>query len=827
MPFISAAGGGGTSIPRERVFVNNADRDAWTTLNSAILEAGQDQCVVLDPLNDSQFYVWTGSEWSEIDHVYQGIEGQKGDDGESVVSAAFAGNDIVFTLSDSSTIALPNAVLELQGDSVASAAFVDSDMVFYDDEANEIGRVVDAVNTLTGARGQSFFVEFSRTQSGPWSALFDGDPVNGSFYWRFSYDNKATWTDPQPCRQLTTVNIENPITINMGNLQLSSAGDSIALYNEERGYSAYPIGTTIYDDGTFLRSQDLVPTGPQVDDFLLGGNPDGSIVDCDYDYISVDSAWLMCVKVLPMETYTGKINVDVYSNAGSLISREVQSISVTAGQGTYLELKVDPKQVAIGGRTYRTIVAKVDDGLLPLKVQGNDGTAQNPVGPHRLVTYIPLAYRQNIAQGDSQEIIDEINGAPVDQLINADKVGGLFDAIQNAAGTPRGNIDFSGDLTQFSPANKGDYWTVNINTDSEILGDITFRNGDRLTAIQNITTAPATLNSAAWQVDPNTVPQASPTVTGGVKVSTSSAVSINSSTGAIDVKDATTTQKGVAVANAVGGFPVIESSGKISDQWLPADTGTITTETSTEAGLTSSFAQSEKAYLVYVNTTKEQWFLPSNTDPTDINNWTNRGTAQESVISFNSRKGDVTPQASDYDADMIDETVDRVFMTPAQSTKLDLYNETARYAEFDTGITYEKGDRVKNSAGYIIEANKQTPANAVPIAGDWDIVSYDYNVITADAEVGKGKAHMSYVVPSSTGAVTLTLDTAFPNSAHSYDVYINGNRNEGTKVTVALSAGVTAGGETNADGYEIKAPFKLEVRCDATQVNVTPIYIGG
>ena len=95
-------------------------------------------------------------------------------------------------MSDGSNVLLEGAVTELQGASVASAAFDASDMVFYDEDSNEIGRVADAVNTLTGARGQSFFVEFSRTVAGPWSALFDEDPINGSFYWRFSYDNQNT-----------------------------------------------------------------------------------------------------------------------------------------------------------------------------------------------------------------------------------------------------------------------------------------------------------------------------------------------------------------------------------------------------------------------------------------------------------------------------------------------------------------------------------------------------------------------------------------------------------------------------------------------------------
>ncbi len=819
-----SGGGGGGSVPDERVFADLDARQAWTATNASSLEPA-DECIVLDDIDGVSFYAWTGFGWNSVDKIYQGLKGSKGDDGASMVSVAFSGDDILVGLSDGSTIPLEGGKSELTGDSVASVAFDGLDMVFYDENNVEIDRILDAANTLRGARGQSFFVRFARTSAGPWSDVFDSDPVSGSFFWQFSYDNKNTWTEPQPCRQLTTVNIENPITLDLGNVKLGSSGDSFAIYNADRRISGYPVMSGIYDDGTTVRAQELVPDGPKVLNAVFGGAPSGVAVDCDYTYNNPFSAAVLATRVLPMETYSGKINVDVYSNSGELISRHVQTVNVTVGQPAYLSMVDGPKQVAEASRTYRMLVTKTADNQ-PLQVQGSDNTGPNPGGPHRAVDYQPLAYRQSLAVGDYELIFDELNNAPEGPGLNAEKVKGIEAFIENKIGTDRGNIDFSGDLSQFSPANKSDYWTAVIASGSESIGGLTFNNGDRLIAVQSNDVVPTTLNSPSWRVDPKTVPQASATTLGGVKISTTSALEINASTGNLDVKAATANQAGALKADAVGGAPTIGPDGKLKRSVIPVQTGTQTKFLTLESELLTLPITSD-AYIVNVSSTSRRWGLDSNADPSKLENWALLGVFGDSVTSFNDRPGDVEPLAGDYDADMVDETVDRVFMTPAQSGKLDRYNETARYADFETDRTYEKYDRVRNAAGFIIEANKRTPANAVPLEGDWDVVSYDYVVVESDRNVGEDKAHMSYVVPATRGATTLRLATAFPTAAHSYDIYVRGDRDETTEVKVQLTAGVTAGPGTDADGYRIRSAAKLEVRCDASQVNVNYILLDG
>ncbi len=50
--------------------------------------------------------------------IPQGIQGLTGATGAKVISVAFSGNDIVFTLDDNSTVTLTNAKIDLKGDRV-------------------------------------------------------------------------------------------------------------------------------------------------------------------------------------------------------------------------------------------------------------------------------------------------------------------------------------------------------------------------------------------------------------------------------------------------------------------------------------------------------------------------------------------------------------------------------------------------------------------------------------------------------------------------------------------------------------------------------------
>ncbi len=90
--------------------------------------------------------------------IPQGIQGITGADGACVESVAFVGNDIVFTLDDSSTVTLTNAKIDLKGETgntgakIVSASFVGDDLVFTLDD-NSTATVTGAKTDLQGIQG--------------------------------------------------------------------------------------------------------------------------------------------------------------------------------------------------------------------------------------------------------------------------------------------------------------------------------------------------------------------------------------------------------------------------------------------------------------------------------------------------------------------------------------------------------------------------------------------------------------------------------------------------------------------------------------------------
>lgn len=82
----------------------------------------------------------------------------QGEKGACVVSVTFIGNDMVFTLEDSSTVTLIGAKSDLKGDtgdtgaSIISAAFVGNDIVFTKDDATTV-TLINGKTILTGPQG--------------------------------------------------------------------------------------------------------------------------------------------------------------------------------------------------------------------------------------------------------------------------------------------------------------------------------------------------------------------------------------------------------------------------------------------------------------------------------------------------------------------------------------------------------------------------------------------------------------------------------------------------------------------------------------------------
>lgn len=73
--------------------------------------------------------------------------------------------------------------------------------------------------------------------------------------------------------------------------------------------------------------------------------------------------------------------------------------------------------------------------------------------------------------------------------------------------------------------------------------------------------------------------------------------------------------------------------------------------------------------IAYESDTGEAWGLDANADASVEANWSRLGNAQAiGVSSFNGRTGNVAPQAGDYDAGKISETLERRYVTTEQIT---------------------------------------------------------------------------------------------------------------------------------------------------------------
>lgn len=85
-------------------------------------------------------------------------------DGATIVSAAFVGDNLVFTKSDATTVVIVDAKLTLKGDvgaSITSASFISNDLVFVKDDATSV-TITDAKISLkgdTGAQGTGLIIK--------------------------------------------------------------------------------------------------------------------------------------------------------------------------------------------------------------------------------------------------------------------------------------------------------------------------------------------------------------------------------------------------------------------------------------------------------------------------------------------------------------------------------------------------------------------------------------------------------------------------------------------------------------------------------------------
>ena len=142
------------------------------------------------------------------------LAGEKGVDGNSVVSAAFVGNDIVFTLSDTSTVTLTDAKLELKGDTGSSGVQV-SDEEPIDPE---ITVWIDTDENPDDLQSQ-----------------IDAKANSSDVYTKIELDNKPKSYFERPAIY--------EIKVNSGRFNMSWTNSSGRLW-------IFPSGTVLYSDGT-------------------------------------------------------------------------------------------------------------------------------------------------------------------------------------------------------------------------------------------------------------------------------------------------------------------------------------------------------------------------------------------------------------------------------------------------------------------------------------------------------------------------------------------------------------------------------------------------
>lgn len=164
MPFNGGGGGSGGSIATDMYFASLAARNAMP----ADRRVQGVVCAVEDGA-DYDYYQWdeAGNTWRAANLIFQGTEGAQGDKGDAgarVNSAAFNGNDIRFGSTDGVNVDLVNAKITLRGE--------------------------------TGPSGPNIIVEYSINAGGPWvnQTTYDGNPTAYTFR-RESRDGGLTFQD--------------------------------------------------------------------------------------------------------------------------------------------------------------------------------------------------------------------------------------------------------------------------------------------------------------------------------------------------------------------------------------------------------------------------------------------------------------------------------------------------------------------------------------------------------------------------------------------------------------------------------------------------------
>lgn len=174
---------GSGAIPEDLFFVDTNALYAFGIGNPSRLKLGTVAAVENNTNNGYDYYQWDPAlgDWRDANLIFQGPKGDNGSQGAAgpkITSAAFSGDDISFSLDDSSGFDL-----------------------------------IDAVPTLKGEKGDEspgLITQFSIDPNGPWvdEIAFAANP-DLYFYWRWSSDNGVTWSPNGVAVRATVTNLPN------------------------------------------------------------------------------------------------------------------------------------------------------------------------------------------------------------------------------------------------------------------------------------------------------------------------------------------------------------------------------------------------------------------------------------------------------------------------------------------------------------------------------------------------------------------------------------------------------------------------------------------
>ena len=190
-----------------------ANNESWALSYKTSYDNGHPECVLLlyteDGVPSASYYIWDGISWRQSS-LATPVRGLRGEGGADLQSAAFVGNDIVFT-----------------------------------DAKGKTTTLADAKGLLKGDNGEGVIFQFSANPTGPFVDIntYEQSPNNYS-YWRWSTDGGQNWT-PDGVRfrsESSSVTAGEGVSVDQGSISVVSGGPNTL--------GGFKVGTGLQVDGS-------------------------------------------------------------------------------------------------------------------------------------------------------------------------------------------------------------------------------------------------------------------------------------------------------------------------------------------------------------------------------------------------------------------------------------------------------------------------------------------------------------------------------------------------------------------------------------------------